>query len=501
MAEAKGLTKRKWIFNLTEHEDRLMKNPSDIPELVARYIRRKDLFKPGEKTLAAVSGGADSLCLALVLKQLGFDLQIAHFDHRLRPESAQDAEIVRRAAERLGIPFHLGQGDVPAHAGRNRMTVEEAARNLRYAFLLRTAKAENINAIATGHTMDDQVETVLMHLIRGSGLRGIGGIHPIGRVPFQPGKPADETVRVVRPLLCIAHTQTAGYCAQEGWTPLEDPSNQDTAFTRNRIRHELIPLLERYNTSIIDTLSRLAETAQVQDAYLTQTADLLWAQSAVELAPGLARFPLYAFRNEHEAVRQALLRRAVLHLEGTLEDLGYRQVERVLEFVQSLSGPHRMDLALGVDVSIEGDWIVFRSRAVPEVPEWEGAELPCPGILAIHHPEWKIEATRMEQPGCAGLDLAADPWTVRIDPDRIRLPLTLRKRKAGDKFLPHGMPGQVSLNDFLSSHHLSFSERDHWPLVCDADGIIWIPGFRLKKGIDATDGSRGWWKIRIERIR
>ncbi len=477
-----------------------MKNPSDIPEIVARYIRRKRLFEPGETILAAVSGGADSLCLALVLKQLEFDIHIAHFDHRLRPESARDTETVRRMAERLGLPFLIGQGDVPAHASKNRMTMEEAARDLRYSFLLRTARNENITAIATGHTMEDQAETVLMHLIRGSGLKGLGGIRPVGRVPATTGKPGDEAVGIVRPLLCVTHAQSAGYCAQEGWAPLEDPTNRDTAFTRNRIRHELIPLLEGYNPSVVDALSRLAETAQVQDAYLTQAADLLWTRSAVELAPGLVRFPLLAFRNAHEAVRQALLRRAVLQLKGTLEDLAYRQVERVLEFVQSSSGPHRMDLALGVEVSIEGNWLVFRSREDAGVPEWEGAELPCPGMLDIHHPGWKIEVARLEQPERAGLNKAADPWTIQIDLDRVRLPLTLRRRKAGDKFIPQGMPGQVSLNDFLSSHHLSFSERDHWPLVCDTDGIIWIPGFRLKMGIGATDESRGCWKIRIERI-
>ncbi len=478
-----------------------MKNPSDIPEIVAGYIRRKILFEPGKKILAAVSGGADSLCLVLVLKGLGYAVHAAHFDHRLRPESAQDAETVHRAAERLGLPFHLGQGDVAAHAGRNRLTLEEAARDLRYNFLLRTARDENITAIATGHTMDDQAETVLMHLIRGSGLKGLGGILPIGKVPFRSGNPADETVRVVRPLLCVTHAQTAGWCAQEGWSPLEDPTNRNTDFTRNRIRRELIPLLEQYNASITDALSRLAELAQVQDSYLTQTANRLWEGSASELAPGLVRFPLQTFRNEHAAVRQALLRRAVLYLEGTLEDVAYRPVERVLEFVQSPSGPRRMDLSIGVGVSIEDDWLVFRSHAAPVVPEWDGVELQCPGILSIHHPEWQIEAFPVEQAACSGMDLTKDPWTVWINPERIRLPLTLRKRRAGDKFHPEGMPGYVSLNDFLSSHHLSFSERDHWPLVCDSDGIIWIPGFRLKKGIGATEESGSCWKIRIERIR
>jgi tRNA(Ile)-lysidine synthase len=478
-----------------------MKNRSDISEIVESFIRRKSLFEPRERILVAVSGGADSLCLALILKQLEYSVHVAHFDHHLRPESGRDAETVHQAAERLSLPFRFGQGDVAAHAGRNRMTMEEAARDLRYAFLLRTAEELNIAAIATGHTMDDQAETVLMHLIRGAGLNGLGGIRPAGRVPSQAGHPADEMVRIVRPLLCLTHAHTTGYCAQEGWTPLEDPTNRDSAFTRNKIRRELIPQLEKYNESIVEALSRLAEVAQAQEDFLTQTAVNLWDRSAVELAPGLVRFPLLLFRNEPAAVRQALLRRAVLHLTGTLEDLAYRQVDRVLDFVRSPSSPHRTDLALGVEVLTEDDWLVFRAPAIlPALPEWEAAELPCPGTLSIHHPDWRIETSFPEHPEETEHKPEADSWTVWIEADCIRQPLTLRKRKTGDKFHPQGMPGLVSLNDFLSSHHLSFSERDHWPLVCDADGIIWIPGFRLKKGIAPSEGSRRLIKIRIDKF-
>ena len=477
-----------------------MKKPPDIPELVASYIRRQGLFETREKILAAVSGGADSFCLLLVLQQLGYAPHVAHFDHRLRPESGRDADAVRRAAERLGLPFSLGQGDVPGHAVRNRMTMEEAARDLRYAFLLQTAKQAGQTAIATGHTMDDQAETVLMHLIRGTGLKGFGGIRPAGRIPVRGEKTADPAVRIVRPLLCLTHAQTMEYCAQSDWTPLEDPTNQDTVFTRNKIRRELIPLLEKFNASIVAALSRFAEVARVQDEFLEQTAAKLWDQSAGELAPGLLRYPLEDFRNEPLAIRQALVRRAVLRLTGTLEDLAFDQVDRVLDFVQSPSGPPRMDLALGVDVAVERDWLVFRHQAdLPVVPEWEAAELPCPGSLSIHHPEWKIFISKPDRSEPSDPEPDADMWTVRIDADRIRLPLTLRKRKTGDKFHPQGMAVPQSLNDFLSSHHLPFSERDHWPLVCDADGIIWIPGYRLKNGIDGERGGRQRLMIHIER--
>ncbi len=478
-----------------------MKKPSDILKTVKCFIRRKELFGPGEKILAAVSGGADSLCLALVVKQLGYPLHIAHFDHCLRPESGREAEMVCRAAERLGIPFSLGRGDVSSHAARNRMTTEEAARDLRYAFLLQTAKTLRITTIATGHTLDDQAETILMHLIRGSGLKGLGGIRPAGTVPLPLKNAVDAAVRIVRPLLCLTHADTSGYCAQEDWTPLDDPTNRDSAFTRNRIRLELLPLLKEYNASIIEVLARLAEVARAQDDFLAKTADNLWKKSSVELAPGLVRFPLKIFRSESMAVRQSLLRRAVQHLTGTLEDLAFQQVERVLEFVGTPSGPHRMDLALGVGVSIEREWLVFRFQAdLPEAPEWEAAELPCPGSFSIHYPEWRIVTSFSELPRPAQMEPAAGPWNIWIDADCIRPPLSLRKRKTGDLFLPTGMAEPVSLNGFLSSHHLSLSERDHWPLVCDAEGIIWIPGYRLKKGIAPSEGTRRFIRINIDRF-
>jgi tRNA(Ile)-lysidine synthase len=471
----------------------------DAVKTVERYIRCKLLFEAGEKILAAVSGGADSLCLLLALKELGYPLHVAHFDHRLRPESLQEAETVRQTAARLGIPFLLGQGDVRVAADRKRMTLEEAARELRYEFLLHTAEDLRCGAIATGHTMDDQAETVLMHLIRGAGLRGLGGIRPSGKVLQGKEDSSAESVRIVRPLLCLTHEQTDAFCRQKGFIPLEDPSNRDPAFTRNRIRMELLPLLKRYNETVVEGLSRLAEIAREQDDFLERTAEEIWEKHAVELTRGLVRIPRDVFHREPKAVRRALVRRAVLNLKGTLHDLDFRHVDRALNFMQTPAGPSRTDLALGVEASLEKEWLVFRSPAdMPKSPGWEAAELPLPGNLSIRHPDWRFEVSWSGTSELPLPDSHADPWTAWIDPGRIRMPLRIRKRRAGDLFLPAGMPEPVSLNGFFSSHHLSLSERDLWPLVCDVDGIIWVPGYRLKAGIFSPDMGSRWIKIRID---
>jgi tRNA(Ile)-lysidine synthase len=497
---SEGSAETEMDLHFVDHEDCPMKNLPDIPKLVGSFIRRKDLFEPREQILAAVSGGADSLCLLLVLKALGYSLRVAHFDHHLRPESGRDAETVHRMADRLGLPFVLGQGDVAAHAALLRMTLEEAARDLRYKFLARVASDQECSAIATGHTMDDQAETLLMRLIRGTGTRGLGGIRPTRKQTADPADPDRRSIRIVRPLLCLTHAQTGGYCVTEGWTPIEDPTNQVAAVTRNRIRLELIPLLRTYNPSIVDGLSRLAEVAQAQDEFLEQTAGEIWDRQSVELAPGLIRLPLDIFRSEAAAVRLALFRQAVFHLTGGLEDLSYRQVERVLDLIQTSSARQRTDLALGVEVQIENGWLVFKKPAsIPDRAEWEDLQLPCPGKISIHHPRWSFELVMMDALGLPEPDTRGDCWTSRIDPDRIHPPLFIRKRRRGEKFFPLGMAGPVSLDNFLASHHVPLSERDHWPLVCDQEEIIWIPGYRIRNGINPTENSHQILRVQVDR--
>ena len=477
-----------------------MKKTADIPEIVKRFILHRHLLEPGGMILAAVSGGADSLCLLLVLKELGYPLHIAHYDHGLRPESGRDSEMVRSAAARLGLPFSLGQGDVRRHADKNRLTLEEAARGLRYKFLVRAAKELNASVIVTGHTRNDQAETVLMHLLRGSGLRGLGGIRPSADFPGTQENPAGRNIRLVRPLLCLTHSQTVDYCRQEGWDPVQDPTNQDPAFARNKIRKELIPVLEQYNPSIADGLCRLSDIAQAQNDFIDQTAADLWRQSARELEPGLVRIPHDVFRDAPPAIQQALARRAIREVNGDFDDLAYRHVLRIMEFAQAPTASRRMNLALGVEVSLEYDWLVFRLPArMNPAPAWEGVELPIPGEISIHHPGWKLEIALGNGPGSVDTNAQQDPWTAWVDLDRVCPPLTLRRRKSGDRFVPLGMPGPVRLNDFLASHHLPFSERDRWPLVCDADGILWIPGYRLKGGISPSDRTTRYLQIVVIR--
>jgi tRNA(Ile)-lysidine synthase len=467
-----------------------MKRKPAVREIVRDFIERKQLFRPGETILAALSGGADSLCLVLVLQELGYPLRIAHFDHRLRPDSGRDAEFVRRAADRLGIPVRVGQGDVAGFAAGKKLTIEEAARKLRYDFLRRTAEELSIASIATGHTLDDQAETVLLHVIRGSGVNGLAGIRPASPGPTCRSGP----IRVVRPLLGLNHSQTQEYCRRSGWTALEDSSNADPAFARNRIRSRLLPELETFNPGVRAGLARLADIAGSQADFIAGAADEIWERTA-QSDPRLVRIPQATFLSVHVALRRELVRRVVRHLRGELEDLAGRHVDQVTDFADSPPRSGRMDWALGITVSLERGWIVFTSvRKDSPSEEWDGRELPVPGILALRDPEWTIRLSLVERD-----EKTDDPWTVRIPAHKIRFPLSLRRRRNGDRFHPRGMAGAVRLSDFLSAQHLPFRERGHWPLVCDADGILWIPGIRVREGLSQSEGLGKNVRIQVDR--
>jgi len=464
----------------------------NIPEIVSAYIQEQHLLETQGTVLAAVSGGADSLCLLLVLKELGFGVGVAHFDHGLRPESERDAETVARFARILGIDFHTERGDVRRQAKEKRKTLEEAARELRYEFLLRTAAACSAQAVAIGHTADDQAETVLMHLMRGSGLQGLRGIRPEA---FSRG------VRIVRPLLRLTHAQTVEFCRQSGWQPLEDPSNQDPSFARNRIRRELIPQLRGYNPQIVPVLCRLSEIAAGQTELLDRATDEFWNRSLQSADPGVVRIDREAFNRSPLAVRQAVVRRAVGEIAGTLRDLAFRHVTRVIEFSLTPTSTRGMNLALGIDASIESQSLVLRRQeAGPISPEWEKTPLPLPGTVPIRRPDWRFHITDRKTSDGTSATGPADPWTIRMDADKIHPPLFLRKRESGDRFFPAGMPGAVRLNDFLAAHHLPRAERDRWPMVCDGEGILWIPGFRLREGAAFSGESGGCVEIRVDRL-
>ena len=316
--------------------------------------------------LVGVSGGPDSLCLLDGLARLQFPVIAAHFDHRLRPESAQEAERVRAAAGALGVPFTGGSGDVAQVAREEHRSLEEAARELRYRFLFAQAQRFSAQAVAVGHTADDQVETVLMHLLRGAGLNGLQGMRFRSLAPAWNG-----AVPLVRPLLGFWRAETLAYCQERGLQPVFDPTNQDVAFFRNRLRHELIPALESYQPQVRQNVWRMAQILAGEDAILQASAQAAWNACLVEARAGTVVLRQAEFRAMEVGLQRRVLRQAVGDLQevGDLRDVDFDTVERAIRFaLRKRAGS--VDLSQGLRLTVEGGRMLVSAGDPPLSADW-----------------------------------------------------------------------------------------------------------------------------------
>jgi tRNA(Ile)-lysidine synthase len=455
---------------------------------VLKYVRDRALFGSGEHVLVAVSGGPDSTALLLILSKLtpglGLTLAGAHFDHGLRGASAarRERSYVEALCCRLGVPLHAGAGDTRAHARAHRLSREEAARELRYAFLSEVAAAAGCTAVATGHTADDQAETVLLHLIRGSGLAGLAGMAPRGPWPLE----GHAGLKVARPLLCLRREETARYCLEEGLKPVADPSNVSPAFLRNRVRLELLPLLRRYNPRVDAAVLRLAEAARADLSVLEEMASEALSKGDDGQTVALSRQRLTGLP---EGLQRHALRLALRRVLGDLRDVHQDHIEALLRGLARGAG-HHLDLPRGLrfDVGYEEATLSLERREAGDVrpPLPPEAPLAVPGVASWG--PWRVEA-ELTVPSTAEPS-PADPWQAWLDADVTGPELRVRSRRPGDRFQPLGMAGEKKLQDFFVDARVPRAERDAVPLVCGKPGIVWVAGQRIDERARVTGATR-----------
>ncbi len=431
--------------------------------------------------VVGVSGGPDSLSLMLALNQLGYPVIAAHFNHLLRDQAALDASQTRLAAENLGVPLVYGQAQVDQFAKKEGLSIEEAARILRYRFLFEEARQAHAQAVAVGHTADDQVETVLMHFLRGTGLSGLRGMKPCN-----PMTEWDPDIPLVRPLLNVWHAETIDYCHSAGLEAALDLTNMDPKYARNRVRLQLIPYLEGYNPQIKEAVLRLSRSA-VGDFEIVQAAtEAAWQRAQAEEGAGFVSLSLPALRELPRGLLFNLLREAIGRLRPGLRDVDYEAVERAAGFVEQPSRSLKMDLASGLSLSQGGGrlFIYEQNAAVmasawPQLPLEEVNALAVPGRLAVGN-RWVIAAEWEDQPRIDAPWQNAEPgMQAWLAADCLRLPLEVRARRPGDRFEPLGMDGHsLKLSDYFVNEKLPQLARDRWPLVCSGEQIVWVPGFR-----------------------
>jgi tRNA(Ile)-lysidine synthase len=473
-----------------------LKRRQSLEQGVLHFIRQHHLVPGKGPLVVAVSGGQDSVCLLRVLielkEELGVGLHVAHLDHQLRgAESRADARYVARLARRLGTPATIERRDVRSyHAGRS-ASLEESAREVRYAFLAEVAESIGADRVVVGHTLDDHIETVLMHLIRGTGTTGLRGLQPLNQWRTGSG-----SLTIIRPLLEVSRQETAEYCRQQRLRPRIDASNFSLSPLRNRIRHQLLPLLKEYNPRIADALVRTARIADDDLSLLDELGARSW-QETVERKGDTFVLDRDGFSGLAAGLQRGLLRRAIGELLGSLKDIESRHIEELLTGL-TLPAGSRLSLPGGLLFSVDYDRYLlgFDQSLLCPFPELTGEfTLKIPGKTSL--PGWCVEAAIIS-PG--EMQKGHDDFTAYFRRDKVGDRVVVRSRRRGDRFQPLGMEQVKKLGEFMIDARIPRAWRQRVPVVCSPRHILWVVGWRIDDRVKVTAGTREVLRLRFERL-
>jgi tRNA(Ile)-lysidine synthase len=467
-------------------------NQPSLEQRVLGFIREHRLL-PEDSLVVAVSGGADSVCLLHILanlqEELKIKLHIAHLNHQLRgADSDADAKYVADLASKLGIPCTIEKRDVKGYQARERLSLEEAAREVRYRFLAEVAKSIGTGRAAAGHTKDDHIETILMHLIRGSGTRGLRGLQP--STLWQSGA---NGLTIIRPLLEISHEETEEYCRRHKLSPRLDASNLSLSPLRNRVRQQLRPLLESYNPAIAEALLRTGRITDDEISFFDEQVGRLWDEVIRQEGKTII-LDKAAFEPLDPALKRYLLRAAVEKLLGSAKDIELRHIEEMLSLTTKPAGK-RLDLPGGLTFSIEYDRYLLTPdlSTLSPLPELKGEfPLKIPGKTLL--PGWRVEATIVEREDIS----QKDDFTAYLDLAKSGEKLTVRARKKGDRFQPLGLAQPKKLGEFMIDAKIPQAWRGRIPLVCSGEQILWVVGWRLDERAKVGAETKRVLRLRFE---
>jgi tRNA(Ile)-lysidine synthase len=466
-----------------------MPKPNDnLSTRVLAFIRKEGLLIPGQTLVVAVSGGADSVCLLYMLaglqNELDVHLHVAHLDHRLRGGQARaDARYVAGLARRLGLPATIESRDVKAYRRERRLSLEEAAREVRYAFLAEVATAAGADRVAVGHTADDQVETILMHLIRGSGLGGLRGLRPLSR---RAG--AGRGLTIVRPLLLLGREETAAYCQSRHLRPRTDISNLSPEPFRNRIRLQLLPELRKYNPRIDAALLRTARLAAADLDFIEAEVARRWREVARE-ERGLVVLDRAKLAALPPALQRRLLREAVSRWPGGLKDIEAGHIENLLEALEKPAGK-AIGLPGGLSFIVEHDRFLLAddgASSCPFPPLKGETPLNVPGRSSL--PGWDIRAEVVPRAAGEGLTAPSDSLTAVFDLAATGDKLSVRSRRPGDLFQPLGLGAAKKLANFMIDARIPRAWRRCVPVVVSPGRIVWVVGWRIDERVRVTEAT------------
>jgi tRNA(Ile)-lysidine synthase len=452
-----------------------------ILDRVKKTIQEYKLLEKKDRILIAYSGGADSSGLLNMLLELreewSFELFLGHFNHMLRQSADEDEQFVRRMAQKYFLPLFVGSRDVRSYARKKKLNVEEAGRELRYDFLKETAVKIGGAKIATGHTMTDQAETFLMRLMRGSGLRGLGGIFPL----------VEGTI--IRPLIQVERQDIEAYLKEKGIEFRLDESNLDRRFLRNRIRLDLIPNIKKnFEPEIVSSLGRIASIIREEDSLLEKIAQEK-TKRAVSKKNNRISLDVKHLSSLPRAMARRVVRDFISELRGNLRAVSFEDVESVLSLKQGKEFPLRKDHVLGR----EKDQIFLKSKISPKIRyeyRWEG-QTP----LEIKELKLRFEGKKIKK-GKSLPDDFDDQTKAFLDLGKLKFPLLVRNRREGDRYQPLGSPGQKKLKEIMRAKGIPLSQREKRPVFLSGDKVVWILGLPVSEKFKVQEGTSDIFAIK-----
>jgi tRNA(Ile)-lysidine synthase len=451
----------------------------NIEDVFNKTIGEYNMLEPGDKVVAGVSGGPDSIAMLHLLYRFRdlyqIEITAAHLNHNFRPGFAErDAEFVKDFCNRIGIPCVIEFCDVPRMAEQLGLSSEQAGRKARYELFYRVMGQKGYNKIAVAHNRDDQIETFLMRLIRGAGAEGLGGIRP-------------KRGSIIRPLLEVPRTAIEGYCSQHRLNPVIDHTNLEPIYTRNKIRLELLPYLrERYNPSIDRSILDTARILMQESDYMTETAGQAFKELVVRSRQHALELDAEAIGKLHAALVGRIVRLAIKELKGNTNNISFSHIASVCRLIKTGDTGKELHLPGGLAARLSYRKLILdgTNQCPMRIDKEYGLEVP--GLVVIEDIGAEIEAEVIDK-GLFGLPKVEDRGTVcYLDADKAGRRFTVTGRRNGDRFIPLGMNGTRKLKDFFIDLKVPRDKRDTVPIVRNPDGIVWVAGYRIDERYKVT---------------
>jgi len=469
---------------------------------IQKTIEKHNLIKNGDKIILAVSGGPDSVILvnffAKIKDKYRLNLHLLHINHKIRKDKVkEEAVFVKKTAEKLSIPFHYYEKDAPRYSKENKISLEEAARNIRRYIYAELKNKLGADKVATGHNLDDKAETVIMRIIRGTSPAGLTAI-----------KPSSEFF--IRPLIECGKDEITDYLRKNKIKYVTDESNKDIKFFRNKIRHNLIPLLEaEYNPNIKECLIKLSALADEDESFLENMAEVK-LNAALTNAKENIEIDINKLLKSKSVIVKRAIKLAVKKMLGHAEDITNYHYEKIYDLIKEQKGHKKLNLPNNLIVEKIYDRLIIKLNPVgaPHVVplQIKPIEFSVPG--SYDFPGWNINLK------CSIIDIKSNPVRTEhcsvptiayFDMDKIpvgasgRSPLlNLRARRAGDYFVPFGMKGRKKLQDFFTDIKLPKEERDKAPIITAGNEIIWVVGHRISEKYKVTKDTKRILQIKIK---